>query len=341
MTKVHFMGIGGSGASSVARIAKANGFIVSGCDLEESSITYRLRKDGIPVEIGHNEDHLKEVDLLVHTPAVFYQSENHPEFTKAKDPLIWEEFMAKYLHKGKTLIAVAGTHGKGTTTALICKCLEDANFDPICEVGANLLDWDNKNYRIGNSKYFVFEADEFREKFLLYKPEIAVITSIEMDHPDYFKDFDAVLRAFEKFAKKAKVVIINSEDFGCQKLIKLLNSVKTIKLIKYSKLKKTQAKLKSPGDHIRADAAAAWALAKYLKINDKQIKSSLEKFGGLERRFELKGEVEGAKIYDDYAHHPTAVGANISGIREICPGKKVWAIFQPHMHSRLGVLFDD
>ncbi len=329
MLKVHFMGIGGSGISAVARMAKHLGYDVSGCDLEESSITYRLRKDGIPVAIGHDATHLKKIDLLIHTPAVFYQSDTHPEYKKAKSSMIWEEFMAKYLQKGKYVIAVSGTHGKGTTAAMISKVMEDAGTDPTCEVGANLLDWDKKNYRLGKSKYFVCEADEFRDKFLLYSPEIAIITSLEMDHPEYFKDFSQVITSFKKFAAKAKVVIA-SADLKKYKLAK--------KVIYYQPAK---LKLKLPGAHIKADAGAAMAVAKYLKINERVAKKSLESFSGLERRFEFRGEVDGVKIIDDYAHHPTAVTANIKAVREKYPKKKVWIVFQPHMHSRLETLFAD
>lgn len=323
------MGIGGSGASAVARIAKNQGFEVSGCDLEESSLTYRLRKEGIPVVIGHSATHLKKVDILAHSSAVFYQSDKHPEFLKTKNAMIWEEFMAKYLHKNKFVIAVAGTHGKGTTTALLARVLEIAGIDPTVEVGANLLDWDKRNYRLGQSKFFLCEADEFREKFLLYKPDIAVITSIEMDHPEYFKDFAAVLVAFKKFAAGAKVVIVN-EDLKKYKLAKKVIYYKPVKF-----------KLKFPGKHIREDAGAAWAVAKVLGIKEKTIKEGLEEFRGLERRFELRGEVEGAKIYDDYAHHPTAVAVNIAAVREKYPAKKVWVVFQPHMYSRLKTFFED
>ena len=336
MVKVHFMGIGGSGASACARIARDFGYNVSGCDLEESYITYRLRKEGIPVDIGHNASHLKKADLLVHTPAVFYQNVQHPEFIKAKAAMIWEEFMAKHLQKGKFVIAVAGTHGKGTTTSLLARVLEFAGIDPTVEVGANLLDWNKTNYRIGKSKYFVCEADEFRDKFLLYKPDIAVITSIEMDHPEYFKDFEAVLASFKKFALRAKVVVINGEDEGCRKLLKEL---KGSRVIKYKKITKGQAKLKLPGEHLRMDAGAVWATAKHLGLKEKVIKEGLEAFGGLERRFEFRGEVEGAKIYDDYAHHPTAIEVNISAARELFPRKKVWVVLQPHIHTRLESLF--
>lgn len=323
------MGIGGSGISAIARIAREQGYQVSGCDLEESSITHRLRLEGIPIEIGHSATHLKKADLLVHTPAVFYQSETHPEFKKAKNALTWEEFMAKYLQKNKFVIAIAGTHGKGTTTAMLARILEIAGLDPTCEVGANLLDWDKKNYRLGKSKYFICEADEFRDHFLLYKPDLAIITSLEMDHPEYFKDFPAVVASFQKFAAKASKLVVSAD-------LKKYHLGK--KSIYYQPV---SFKLKLPGAHIRADAGAAAAAAKLLGVKDAVIKEALQSFSGCERRFEYRGEVEGVKIYDDYAHHPTAVAVNISAARSAFPKKKIWVVFQPHMHARLEALFAD
>lgn len=342
---VHFMGIGGSGISGVARMARDQGFEVTGCDLEENGITYRLRKEGIPVEIGHDISHLKDVDVLAHTPAVFYQNFTHPEYdaaVKKHVSMIWEEFMAKVLQKGKLVVAVSGTHGKGHVTAMLSVILETAGLDPTAEIGANLLNWDKKNYRIGKGNIFVCEADEFRDKFLLYKPDLAVITSIEMDHPDYFKNFDAVLKAFEKFALKSKTLVINSEDEGCLKLLKKLKMLKFKgKIITYKKLTKSQAKLKLPGDHIKSDAGAAWAAATVLGVKTSDIKKGLENFQGLERRFEYKGQFDGVKLYDDYAHHPSAVLANIKAIRELHPKNRVVVVFQPHMYSRFGLLFAD
>lgn len=345
---VHFMGIGGSGISGVARMAREYGYVVSGCDLEENGVTYRLRKEGIPVEIGHEISHLKGVDLLAHSPAVLYQSENNPEYVaahKKKISLIWEEFMAKFLQRDKFVIAVSGTHGKGHTTAMISLILEMAGLDPTCTVGANLLNWDKKNYRVGKGEHFICEADEFRDKFLLYTPNLTIITSIEMDHPEYFKDFNDVLNSFKDFIlqmKDPKILVINESDEGCKKLLKLLKAKKWKgKIIKYKKLTKSQAKLKLPGDHVRSDAAAASAAAKSLGVKPSDIKSGLESFKGLERRFEYKGEVEGAKLFDDYAHHPTAIAANIKAAREMFPKRKIMAVFQPHMHARLKALFPE
>jgi UDP-N-acetylmuramate--alanine ligase len=346
--KVHFMGIGGSGISGVARMAKEFGYEVSGCDLEENGITYRLRKEGIPVEIGHDASHLQGVDLLAHSPAVLYQSETKPEYVQAKKKkisLIWEEFMAKFLQRDKFVVAVSGTHGKGHTTAMISLILEQAGLDPTCEVGANLINWDKKNYRIGKGKHFVCEADEFRDKFLLYHPNLTVITSIELDHPDYFESLDAVLNSFKDFIlqmKDPKILVINGQDVGCLKLLKELKRLKFKgKIILYKKLTKSQAKLKLPGDHMRSDAAAAAAAAKALGVRPNAIKAGLENFKGLERRFEHRGEVDGARLYDDYAHHPTAVEANIKGARELFPKRRIVAVFQPHMHARLKALFPE
>lgn len=342
---VHFMGIGGSGISGIARMAKDCGFIVTGCDMEENGITYRLRKEGIPVEIGHSVDHIHAVDILAHTPAVFYQNEAHEEYKTAKDKkiaMIWEEFMAKYLQKDKKIVAIAGTHGKGHTAAMVSLILEEAGLDPMCEIGANLLNWDKKNYRLGKGELFVCEADEYREKFLLYKPSIAVITSIEMDHPDYFKDFASVLNAFVKFSLKSKTLIVNEEDKGCNELLKILRKQKFKgKIVKYRKITRAKAKLKLPGGHVRSDAGAARAVGLNLGVSEKVIKRALENFEGLERRFEYKGEFDGVRLYDDYAHHPTAILENIKGVREIYPKRRIFVVFQPHMYSRLSALFPE
>ena len=207
--------------------------------------------------------------------------------------------------------------------------LEQANFDPTCEIGAGLLAWDHNNYRVGKSKYFICEADEFQEKFLLYKPDMAIITSMEMDHPECFQNFDQVLAAFRKFAAKAKILIVNEE----LKKFKL-----SPKAIYYKPVK---LKLLLPGSHIKSDAGAAGAAAKALGVKDNVIKKALLTFTGLERRFEYRGETDGVKLYDDYAHHPTAVTANIKATRELYPKKKIWVVFQPHMYNRLEKLFDD
>lgn len=200
--KVHFMGIGGAGASAAAAIAKASGFKVSGCDIAKSKYLENL--DEIKVKIGHGKTHLSNCDILVITPAILKFDPKIEEITAAKKlkmPILtWQEFMGKFLQKGKRVIAVAGTHGKSTTTAMIGHILEDAGFNPTVEVGAVDLGW-GKNFRVGGSKWFVCEADEYNNNFLNYQPEIAVITNIDWDHPDFFKSKALVFDSFVKFIK--------------------------------------------------------------------------------------------------------------------------------------------
>lgn len=252
--------------------------------------------------------------------------------------------MARELQKDKFVIAIGGTHGKGHTCAMLGRILEVAGFDPTVEVGANLLDWNRQNFRVGNSKYFVCEADEYNDNFLVYRPNLLLITSVEMDHPDYFKDLDQITNSFVKLVKRMKapsILVINGGDAGCLRLLKELKLLKWDgKIIKYLPISKS-TKLKLPGQHIRDDAGGAGSAAKVLGVKDIDIKKGLESFSGLERRFEYKGDFEGVKIYDDYAHHPTAVRVNIEGAKELYPKKKIWIVLEPHMHSRLKKLYDE
>ena len=190
--KLHFVGIGGSGISGVANLAEKFGYKVTGCDLETG---------------GHSVDHIKGVDLVIVSPAVFYQNNNHPEILEAKKQkklMTWEEFLGKVLLKDKKLICVAGTHGKSTTTAMVGKLLIDNGFDPVVVVGAKVPEW-NSNSRFGKGEYAVVEADEFNNNFLFYKPEIAIINNIEFDHPDFFKNENEVRASFHKFISNINI----------------------------------------------------------------------------------------------------------------------------------------
>lgn len=222
MTHVHFLGIAGSGASAAAAIAKAQGFTVSGCD---KNLTGEFIKDLDEKSLfgEHSPSHLENVDILAVTPAVFSLDPNNPELVAAKEkgvPIItWQEFMGQYLEKDKFVIAVCGTHGKSTTTAMIAQILEDAGLDPTVELGAVVQKW-NTNYRIGDNKYFVTEADEFNDNFLASHPNITVVTTIEMDHPEYFKDFSAYKDSFKKFLSQNKdKTIANLSDPEVQDVI--------------------------------------------------------------------------------------------------------------------------
>ncbi len=335
--KVHFMGLGGAGISAVASFAKADDFEISGCDIDNSSPFLKsLIANGVPFFSTHDGAHVKNIDYLVVSPAIESLDPNNPEVAAAKEVnipvLIGEEFLAKFIIGNKKLIAVSGTHGKSTTTAMIGKILEDAGFDPSVLVGAIVTDW-GENFRIGNGEYFVIEADEYQKKFLLYHPYISVVTAIEMDHPEYFRDLAEIENAFRDFAArtqnggqivfgaKVPIAIENSKILGRDFSVENLN-------------------LKLLGGFNLENAALAAEVARLLGIENTKIKNSLENFSGIARRFELKGEVNGIKVFDDYAHHPTAIEATVNATLKKFPNNRIWLIYQPHMFSRTKKLFD-
>ena len=340
------MGIGGSGVSGVSILAYKEGFRVSGCDLERETPYLPKVKKYIPdIYAGHDASHLEGVNLVVVSPAVFFQSADNDEVIEAKKRgilITWQEFLGKYLHQGKKVICVTGTHGKSTTTAMVGKLLEDAGLDPLVSLGAKVEKWGGST-RFGKGKYFVTEADEFYDNFLNYHPEIMIINNIEFDHPDYFKDEKSVFDSFRKFAgnlRGGKALIVNEDDPGVRRLLKDLD-LKDIKLIKYHPKKDNLGfNLKVSGKHNIANALGVVALGKYLGIKDSVIEKSLESFTGTGRRMELIGENKGIKIYDDYAHHPTAIAATLAGLREIYPKNRIWAIVEAHGFQRTKALID-
>lgn len=318
------MGVAGSGISAVAAIAAYAGFKISGCDLNLDSEYLSGLKSGLQFQCweGHDPGHLQDVDLLIITPAVTSLDPKNKELLEAKKKkipiLTWQEFMGWYLQQDKFVIAVAGTHGKSTTTAMIGLILEKAGLDPTVEVGAIVPEW-GRNFRLGGDRYFVCEADEFNDNFLNYHPDIVVITNVEMDHPEYFANLAAVKKSFAKF-------VGNLKPGGF--------------LVDQGKLP-ADTKLRVPGGFNRQNAALAWKVAARLGVDDKIICQTLEEFTGLGRRFEFKGEALGARIYDDYAHHPTAIKVTLEAARQKFPHQKIWLVFQPHMFSRTKYLFDD
>lgn len=335
--KIHMMGIGGSGMSGVAHIARQMGYEVTGCDLEESTA---YAKD---IFKGHSPDHLKDTDLLIVTPAVYYQNSNNPEFIEGEERgivMTWQKFLGEVLAKNKKVICIAGTHGKSTTTAMTGRLLVDAGLDPTVVVGASVPEW-NGNSRFGKGDYFVIEADEFNNNFLHYSPEIAIINNIEFDHPDFFKSEKDVFESFEKFTEKLtgmKILIINEDSEGVMKLMEKINK-RDIKVITYSDKKQNLGfELVVPGKHNVANALGVSALGKFLGINSDVIRRSLSTFSGIGRRMELIADKNGIKVYDDYAHHPTAIAATLEGLRGLYPDSRIWAIDEPHGFARTNAL---
>lgn len=363
MIKVHFLGIGGSGASAAAAIAEAQGFEVTGCDLEPNNeFTTQFKKSQLLT--GHDPKHLAShsssgnVDILAVTPAIFSLDPNNPELLEAKKKNIpvmtWQQFLGEYLTKDKFVITVCGTHGKTTTTAMIAKMLEDAGLDPTVELGA-IVPWWGTNYRLPRQlgvdrHYFVMEADEFNDNFLHLKPDINVVTNIEMDHPEYFKDLEAVKESFKKFLIQTKTVVANLSDPGVAEVMKVVMKTPHIQTssdrgtfetyLDYSK-NQLNFQLQVPGQFNVLNAQAALQVGLLLGINPQVIQKSLAGYPGVGKRFEYIGEYQGAKIYSDFGHHPTEIKVTVEAARQKFPNQRILLIYQPHMFSRTKALFDD
>jgi len=296
--RIHFLGIGGSGISGVVKLAESFGHEVSGCDLEGNSAYAKN------IFQGHDPKHLKGVDLLVVSPAVFYQNKDNPELVegqKRKIVMTWQEFLGSVLLKDKKMICIAGTHGKSTTTAMAGHLLIDAGLDPIVVVGAHVKQWKG-NSRFGKGDYAVVEADEFNNNFLNYHPDIAVINNIEFDHPDFFKNREEVEASFNKFIKnlKGEKILIRQKDS-----------------------ENIHFNLKVMGEHNQKNANMVYVLGKKLGISNEVIIKSLESFNGIGRRMELIADRKGIKVYDDYAHHPTAIKTTLDGVRHEYPDANI------------------
>lgn len=373
------MGIGGSGISGVALMAKRQGYVVTGCDLQkETAYISKVGKEIKRIFKGHDEKHLRGIDLLVTSPAIFYKNNSHPEIVKARENGIlvtWQKFLGTYILKNKKVICISGTHGKSTTTAIVSLMLEKAGKDPSAIIGATVKEW-QANFRIGKSDFFIVEADEFNDNFLNYYPQYLVINNIEFDHPDYFNSIDDILISFDRFIRNLtgeRILIINQDSSAIKTLMKKIDKrlLKTVKLYGYSlesiPLVKTNISLKGeivskseegtnfkvycrklninnnfslkiPGEYNVDNALGVILLGKLLSINDEIIQDTLSSFNGVERRLELVGERKRIKIYDDYAHHPTAVKATLQALRQLFPRGSIWAVVEPHSFSRTKAL---
>lgn len=343
---IHFIGIGGSGVSAVAQIAKHYGYDVTGCDVaKDTPYIQKVKSSGIKVFTGHDSSHIHKADLVAVTPAVFYQNNSHPEILEAKDKNIlvkWQDFLGQYLHHNKTVICIAGTHGKSTTTAMVGHLLQDAKLDPTVEIGATDIGWRN-NILLGEGKYFVSEADEFHDNFASYHPNYLILNNIEMDHPEYFLTFDRMLKSYLQFVSNMPVggtLIYNAENLGNQKLIALIDNL-PIKTVPYFPSKQVKnIKLKVLGLHNKANALGVLELAKILDIPEKIALKSLANFSGLNRRLELIGTGRGVKVFDDYANHPSAFKASLEAVKSQYPSSKITVVIEPHTVSRLKFTLD-
>ncbi|OIO46338.1 hypothetical protein COU05_01585 [bacterium (Candidatus Gribaldobacteria) CG10_big_fil_rev_8_21_14_0_10_37_21] len=331
--KIHFIGIGGIGVSGLANLYLEKGYFVSGSDKEASEITEPLKKKGAKVFIGHKQNNLApDVNLVVYSEAV---PESNPELKKARKlgikTLSGAEAMARFA-RDYFLIAVSGMHGKTTTASMAAKLLTDAGLDPTYIIGTK------NGYRLGKSKYLIIEADDYKAKLLNYHPDILLLTNIEEEHMDYFKDLSHVLRVFKQYAGQVKQLIIaNQKDANIKKAMALAKCKKIL----YSKV---DFKLVVPGDHNQENAAAVIELSKTLKIDLKKAENSLKSYQGTWRRLEEKKiNISGHKIVviNDYAHHPTEIKASCQALKEKYPKENILLLFQPHQYQRTYYLFDN
>ncbi len=334
---IHFIGIGGIGVSAIARMMMLAGKNVSGSDTTRSRITDALKGLGARIFIGHKEGNIaKNTDLIIYTVAVL---KTNPELVAAKKrgiPVLTYPEALGLVSRDKYTIAVSGTHGKTTTTAMIAHVLTKAGFHPTAVVGSLLKD-SRTNFIAGKGEYFVAEACEYKKSFLNLSPQILVITNIDNDHLDYYKTFANLQKAFHEMAMKVPpngYIVTNPKD---KKVAPALRGV-VAKVVDYIKVRAPRTLL-APGAHNVSNARAAIAVAEVLGIPRIKVERALATFPGTWRRFEYKGKTKrGALIYDDYAHHPTEIAATLAGARELFPKKRITVVFQPHLYSRTKLL---
>ncbi|MFA6094585.1 MAG: UDP-N-acetylmuramate--L-alanine ligase [Candidatus Paceibacterota bacterium] len=343
--RIHFIGIGGIGISALARMMLLEGKEVTGSDRGESEVTRELLRAGIQVFIGHEARYIPEnTDLVVYTIAI--PSEN-PELVEAQRrgvPVVTYPELLGHVSAGKYTIAVSGTHGKTTTTAMIAKVMIDAGLEPTVVVGSMMRHPKNPeertNFIPGTGKYFVMEACEYRRSFLNIQPTVLVVTNIDNDHLDYYKDIADIQSAFNEMARRLPAdgfLVCNPDDSHIEQI---LHGIKG-QVQNWSLYDTQKFSLHITGAHNRKNAQAVMAVADILGIPKALAQHSLEEFPGTWRRFEYKGKTAtGALVYDDYGHHPTEVAATLQGAREKFGTKKIISVFQPHLYSRTRDLFE-
>src|SRR3989344_6822994 len=338
---IHMVGVGGIGMSALAQLLAHRGKRLSGSDREESPTITMLAARGIEVEIGADADNVPEdTELLIYSDAV---PSSNVERVRAKEMGIPEmsyfEALGKISKKMRT-IAVAGTHGKTTTTGMLAKILRDARKEPTAIVGSVVRDFDS-NFLAGRNDLLVVEACEYRDHVLKLNPEILVITNIELDHTDYFPDLESVQETFRVAAEKVPVagaIITNPTDPTIAPILRSSSA----RVVDYTEESVPRLHLIGEFNRMNARAAKCAARFPFPDIPAEAAKASLASFRGSWRRFEYHGETtNGALVYDDYAHHPTAILQTISAAREKFPNKRIVVAFHPHLYSRTRSLMNE
>ena len=377
MTHVHFIGIGGTGLSAIARLLLEMGYTVSGSDRVLSPFAEKLQADGAAVYVGHNAANITGADWVVRSSAV---ADDNPEVQEARArgiPVYKRADFLGRLMEDKTGIAVAGTHGKTTTTSMIAWMLYALGRDPSFIVGSTLTNL-KTNARAGRGRPFVIEADEYDRMFLGLKPFIAIVTNVEHDHPDCYPTFEDMYKAFETFVSLvppdgtliaciddpgAAALLYGAHKAGKNILAYGLQSEATLVIPQWTLARNlrpntrggfdfdaisnlfpaTQAipvSLQVPGKHNVQNSLSALAVASLLGLPPKKAAEALGEFRGASRRFEVLGEANSVTIINDYGHHPTEIKATLAAARARYPKRRIWAAWQPHTYSRTRALFD-
>ncbi|MFI5271773.1 MAG: UDP-N-acetylmuramate--L-alanine ligase [Ktedonobacterales bacterium] len=369
--RIHFIGAGGSGISSAIWLARELGAVVSGCDIAATSSFTLLQRQGLDVTLGHNQAHLQGVDLVALSPFLTYRHPDLPELLAARQrgiPVAKWQALLGFLMTGRTVVSVAGVHGKGSTTALLGSVAEQAGLDPTVEVGATAISW-GLNSRFGHGDLFINEADEWDLNFLHYHPRMAVLTAVEYDHPEYFPSYEAIRDAFVAFVGGMDVVerpdalpptvVLNADNEGCREVWQHAGdsrlalrtfgleraevdvrgedvevSGETSFTLRLRGAALGRVTLATPGRPSVYNALAAAAAADALGVPAAQLVPALSAWRGLRRRFEVieDGDVT---FVDDYAHHPHAVALTLETARARFPGRRLVAVFQPTLFTRL------
>ena len=362
--RIHFIGIGGSGMCPIAEILMSEGFEISGSDMNEGETLDKMKGYGIPVYMGHAAENIKGAELVVYSAAVKPENPERKAADEQGIPCIERSVMLGVVcRRYKRSIAVSGTHGKTSTTAMLSQILIGSGFDPSAIIGGKLPFIGGNSY-VGQSDIIVCEACEYVDTFLELNPFISIILNIDADHLDYFKNLDNIKKSFNKFAKQTTgLLVINGDDQNT------LDAVADVELEKitfgfgescdyravnvsadkgvheqydllYKGEKITSVKLIVPGKHNIYNSLAAAATAHYLGATADEISDNLHKFGGVHRRFEILGTPCGITVADDFAHHPTELTVTLNAAMQM-GFNKVWAVFQPHTFSRTAMLLDD
>jgi UDP-N-acetylmuramate--alanine ligase len=368
---VHFIGIGGTGLSAIATVLLERGETISGSDRQTSEITRRLEESGMTVYIGHRSENVAGAELVIRSSAIRDDNVEVQAARKAGIPVLKRADFLAYLTDQQRPIAVAGTHGKTTTTALITWLMNQLGRDPSYVIGSVARNL-GKSAHAGKGEYFVIEADEYDRMFLGLKPWIAIVTNVEHDHPDCYptrEDFQQAFEAFVSRLVKGGTLVINIDDPGSAQLLEKSKSNKfrsftyslrdlsadyfagntqpasgggfAFDLFIHGEKVTEKIQLKIPGLHNVSNALAALGVIDLLGLPMEKAVRACETFEGTGRRFEMRGVAGEVSIIDDYAHHPTEIRSTLAAARARYPDRRIWAVWQPHTFSRTRVLLDE